>query len=191
MKSIKKKGALAIGAGVLSVGIFGAAAFAAFQPQATMATAIQEPADQASAGKSGPGQKLEQILSDLVAKGTITEAQKQAIVGAVKDSVKADPKVHGLKHFVGDLGKAAATYIGVTPADLKGQLKAGKSLAEIAANHGKDRAGLVNALTAAATADIDKAAAAGKLTADQAAMQKAKVADHVGTVVDHKRAATK
>ncbi|MDP9265675.1 MAG: hypothetical protein M3O91_06100, partial [Chloroflexota bacterium] len=149
MSSIKKKGGLAIGAGVLSIALFGAAAFAAFQPQAQTASPSQGPVDQASADRSGPGHKLEQILSDLVAKGTITETQKQAILVAVKDAVKANPKVQALEHFIGDLGKAATTYIGVTPAELKQQLKAGKSLAEIAADHGKDRAGLVAALTTA------------------------------------------
>ena len=192
MSSIKKKGAIAVGAGVLSVALFGAAAFAAFQPQAanTAATA-QASVGQAAVAKGGPGGKLDQILSGLVAKGTITDAQKQAIEDAVKDAVKASPKVQALERFVRDLGSAAATYTGITPAELKTQLKAGKSLAEIASDHGKDRAGLVNALTTAANADIDKAAAAGKVTAEQATMLKAKVADHVATLVDRKRTDTK
>ena len=44
---------------------------------------------------------------------------------------------------------AAATYIGIAPADLKTQLAAGKSLADIAVANGKTRDGLVAALTAA------------------------------------------
>ncbi|MFN2519416.1 MAG: hypothetical protein ABR525_00030 [Candidatus Limnocylindria bacterium] len=193
MVSIKKKGALAVGAGVLSVALFGAAAFAAFQPQSqpSDATAVQGPVDHATVSKSGPGQKLDQILSDLVAKGTITDAQKQAIEGAVKDAVKANPKVQALEKFVRDLGGAAAAYIGITPAEMKTQLQTGKSLAEIASDHGKDRAGLVTALTTAANADIDKAAAVGKVTADQAAMIKTKVADHVASLVDRKKSTTK
>lgn len=191
MSSIKKKGALAIAAGVLSIAVFGAAALAAFQPQVPTATASQGPVDQASADKSGPGHKLGEILTALVTKGTISEAQKQSILEAVKETAAASPKVQALERFVGDLGKAAATYIGVAPAELKQQLKAGKSLADIAADHGKDRAGLVAALTTAANVDIDKAATAGKLTADQAATMKTKVAEHVGSLVDRKRATTK
>jgi len=48
-----------------------------------------------------------------------------------------------------DLITAAATYIGITPADLKTQLAAGKSLADIAVANGKTRDGLIAALTAA------------------------------------------
>jgi hypothetical protein len=48
-----------------------------------------------------------------------------------------------------DLMTAAATYIGITPADLKTQLAAGKSLADIAVANGKTRDGLIAALTAA------------------------------------------
>lgn len=48
-----------------------------------------------------------------------------------------------------DLMAAAATYIGITPAELKTQLAAGKSLADIAVANGKTRDGLVAALVAA------------------------------------------
>ncbi|HTH70268.1 MAG TPA: hypothetical protein VL493_03250 [Candidatus Saccharimonadales bacterium] len=48
-----------------------------------------------------------------------------------------------------DLITAAATYIGITAADLKTQLAAGKSLADIAVANGKTRDGLIAALTAA------------------------------------------
>ena len=48
-----------------------------------------------------------------------------------------------------DLMTAAATYIGITPAELKTQLAAGKSLADIAVANGKTRDGLIAALVAA------------------------------------------
>ena len=48
-----------------------------------------------------------------------------------------------------DLITAAATYVGITPADLKTQLAAGKSLADVAVANGKTRDGLIAALTAA------------------------------------------
>ena len=48
-----------------------------------------------------------------------------------------------------DLMAAAATYIGITPADLKTRLAAGKSLADIAVANGKTRDGLIAALVAA------------------------------------------
>ena len=57
----------------------------------------------------------------------------------------ADNGLHG----GADLATAAATYIGITAADLRTQLAAGKSLADIAVANGKTRDGLIAALTAA------------------------------------------
>jgi len=51
----------------------------------------------------------------------------------------------------------AATYIGITGADLRTELQTGKTLAEIAVAHGKTRDGLISALLAAATAQITTA----------------------------------
>jgi len=53
-----------------------------------------------------------------------------------------------------NLFAAAATYIGISEADLRTELQANKSLADIAVAHGKTRDGLIAALTAAASKDI-------------------------------------
>ncbi len=53
-----------------------------------------------------------------------------------------------------DLMTAAATYIGISAADLKTQLAAGKSLADIAVANGKTRDGLIAALMAAEQTSI-------------------------------------
>lgn len=51
----------------------------------------------------------------------------------------------------------AATYIGVTEADLRTELQTGKTLAEVAQAHGKTRDGLIAALSAEATKQITTA----------------------------------
>jgi hypothetical protein len=56
---------------------------------------------------------------------------------------------------------ASASYLGLTPAELRAQLKAGKSLATLATEHGKTASGLDNAIVAAVTKRVD----ATKLTA--------------------------
>ena len=61
----------------------------------------------------------------------------------------ADNGPHGA-----DLMAAAATYIGISAADLKTQLQAGKSLADIAVANGKTRDGLIAALMAAEQTSI-------------------------------------
>ncbi len=51
----------------------------------------------------------------------------------------------------------AATYIGITEAELRTELQTGKTLAEIAVAHGKTRDGLIAALSAEATKQITTA----------------------------------
>ena len=50
--------------------------------------------------------------------------------------------------------QTAATYIGISEADLRAQLQSGKSLADIAVANGKTRDGLIALLVQAATTDI-------------------------------------
>jgi hypothetical protein len=64
--------------------------------------------------------------------------------------------------------RVSARYIGVSPKGLAAELKAGKSLAQVAAAHGKTSAGLKDALLKPLKARIDKAVASGRITAAQA-----------------------
>jgi hypothetical protein len=65
------------------------------------------------------------------------------------------------------IAKAAADYIGVTVAQLRTELRSGKSLAQSAKDHGKTVDGLKTAIYNAAKAKLDKAVEAGKLTKDR------------------------
>ena len=76
---------------------------------------------------------------------------------------------------------AAASYIGITTAELRTQLSSGKTLAAVATANGKTADGLKAALTAAATKDLDAAVSAGKLT--QA--QETKILADLPTRLDH------
>ena len=92
----------------------------------------------------------------------------------------------GPGRIVGGSEAAAATYLGTTAADLETKLRAGQTLAQIAnATPGKSRDGLVAALIADATAKIDAAQTAGKITADQATQQKANLATRIAQEVDN------
>jgi hypothetical protein len=63
---------------------------------------------------------------------------------------------------------AAASYLGLTEAQLRAQLANGKTLAQIANDRNKSVSGLVAAMTAAAKKQLDAAVAAGKLSQSQA-----------------------
>lgn len=83
---------------------------------------------------------------------------------------------------------AAAAYLGVTEADLRTKLQAGQNLAAIAnAAAGKSRDGLVNALVADATAKIDAAQTAGRITAERATAAKAALGAKIAEMVDSTR----
>jgi hypothetical protein len=84
----------------------------------------------------------------------------------------------------GDLMGAAATYIGVTVEELRAELEAGKTLAQVATERGKTRDGLVAALTNTANAAIDQKAADGSITAERAAELKAAVPAQIERLVD-------
>jgi len=92
-----------------------------------------------------------------------------------------------VKAFLGDMLQTARDYLGgVTLTDVTTAMRSGKSLGDIANDEGKSRDGLVQALTTAANTRIDKAVVDNKLTADQAATLKTKVATEIATFVDRK-----
>ena len=152
---INRKIGLAVGAGVLSVGIFGAAGYAYF------GSSVAPAPDTA-------------VVTQPVATADPSTAP-------MPDQTKPD----ALKQIAKGLTESAATYLGVAPKDLATQLKAGKSLADIAtATAGKSRDGLVAALTTAATTKIDAAVTDGTLTTDQATMAKQKLSAEIAKLVD-------
>jgi hypothetical protein len=92
-----------------------------------------------------------------------------------------------VRAFLGDMLQTARDYLGgVTLTDVTTAMRSGKSLGDIANDKGKSRDGLVQALTTAANTRIDQAVASSKLTADQAATLKTKVAAEIAKFVDHK-----
>lgn len=134
----------------------------------------------ATPGKSAAG--LIRALTDLakskldkaVAAGKLTADQEQAILGRLGPFVTA--VVNGGKHAVTKLPhralvpglKEALDYLGLTPAQILADLASGETLAQIAdSTPGKSADGLIQTLTSAAKARLDKAVAAGKLTSDQ------------------------
>jgi hypothetical protein len=122
---------------------------------------------------------VDQIEAQVTA-GTITKAQATQMEARLAQADAPLFALGGGHGFGGPGGRgpggpgggrvsfdAAATYIGVTTAQLRTQLEAGKSLATIATDNGKTADGLKTALTAAAKQDLDAAVTAGRLTQAQ------------------------
>jgi AraC-like DNA-binding protein len=105
-------------------------------------------------------------LNQAVKAGRLTPAQADAIRrhlerrGMLPFAFPIGPPHHGLI-------AAAASYLGLTEVQLFDQLRAGKSLAQIAKAHGKSASGLENALLADMRAKLDRERTDGRITGSQ------------------------
>ncbi len=79
--------------------------------------------------------------------------------------------------------KVAAAAIGIAPADLAKELRAGKSISDVATDHHVDVQKVVDALVQAADQRIEAAKTAGRITAARAAQLEARVPTAVAKLV--------
>lgn len=124
------------------------------------------------------------FLAELVAKGTITQAQADAIISAAKAAKSAADAMRPTKPDRAEQLALIASTIGIDTATVQSRLKAGESLATIA---GAKKDALIAALVADHTKRIDADVASGKITAAQATKMKAKLTEHVTEVVNSTR----
>jgi hypothetical protein len=124
---------------------------------------------------------LKAILAGLVASGTITQIQADAILktaetmrAAAKAALPAKPDRTTRLALI-------ASTIGIDTATVQARLAAGETLSVIA---GAKKDALIAALVADETKRIDAAVTAGKITADQATALKATLTTRVTTTLD-------
>ena len=125
------------------------------------------------------GQHVRDALQTLVDDGTLSASQVDEIVAALSAAMPADGRRgghmgdghmgdghmgdghmggghkgggHGVKG--GELLTTAATAIGITEDELKSELQAGKTIAEVAVANGKTAKQVIDALVTEATADL-------------------------------------
>src|SRR5436309_11163158 len=175
---LSRKSKYAVGAAALLIAAGGgAAAVAATQgnsPSNESKAIIDDAAGQLGISPDKLTNALKKALMDrvgaAVAAGQITKAEGDAL----KARIQADnfPIIGGPHHLFGHFGffgalHATASYLGLTEAQLRNELESGKSLAQVAKDHGKSVDGLINAVVDAAKKKLDAAVAAGRLTKDQ------------------------
>ena len=159
-----------------------AAAIAAALSIGTITSISTAQADRGHA--SGVPSQVATVLSGLVTKGTLTQAQADAITAALAAAAPVKPL-----NPIGKMGgenKAAleaviTSTLGITAADLQAARVAGKSLATLA---GEKKAALITALVNFHTSEIDAAVTAGKLTAAQATTAKTGLTARVTAMVE-------
>ena len=190
MSTKKKVAAIVITTVALTagtVGISSAASKSATRVSTTRTTA-------GVAMVQGHGAEVASVLAALVTKGTITQAQADAITAALAAAETAehanDPQ-GGPKGEPGiGMPDPAATLsiitsvTGVDAATIQKRLAAGETLAAIA---GAKKDALIAALVADETKRIDAAVTAGKLTAAQATTLKSNLTAHVTDEVNSTR----
>jgi hypothetical protein len=141
-----------------------------------------------STAVKGPrGIDLAATLAALVAKGTITQSQSDAILAAANAAKVAADALKPLKPVKADpaaMLTLISTTIGIDTATIQKRLAAGETLAAIA---GAKKDALIAALVADETKRIDAAVTAGKLTAAQATTLKSTLTAHVTAEVNSTR----
>lgn len=136
-------------------------------------------------GARPPG-PIETALSKLVAEDTITQAQADAVREALKAEMGDRPfGRHGRHKGPRVELDAAATALGLTPAELRSELQAGKTIAQVATAKSVDLDTVINALVESATKRIDQAVTNGKLDAARADDIKAGLKDKITTMVNN------
>jgi hypothetical protein len=141
-----------------------------------------------STAVKGPrGIDLAATLAALVAKGTITQSQSDAILAAANAAKVAADALKPLKPVKADpaaMLTLISTTIGIDTATIQKRLAAGETLAAIA---GAKKDALIAALVSDETKRIDAAVTAGKLTAAQATTLKSTLTAHVTAKVNSTR----
>jgi len=177
----------------------GGAAYAAKQlgspqqeNQAVLNDAAKQLGVEPSALSAALKKALENRVDEAVAAGRLTKAQGDArkqriesgqapLFGGPGRGLHEGARFGGLD--------AAASYLGLTDAELRTKLESGKSLAEVAKAQGKSVDGLVQALVDSAKTKLNAAVAAGRLTQSQAdsilAGLKSRVTDFVNGAAPH------
>src|SRR5436309_12662872 len=161
--------------------------------QAVLSDAARQLGVQPSALSAALKKALENRVDAAVAAGRLTKAQGDELKQRIESGeapLFGPPGPGGGRgfgfHHAGPFGglDAAATYLGLTEAQLRTQLESGKSLAAVAKAQGKSVDGLVQALVDAAKKKLDAAVAAGRLTQSQADSMVAGLKAHVTGLVN-------
>jgi len=133
-----------------------------------------------------PGQVLDDVLNDLVGKGTLSQDQANAVRDGVKakkvDAAPGGP--HGRGPGMREGLDAAASALGMTADELRTELQSGKSVAQVAQDRGVNLDDVKNAIVTEATGRIDQAVSAGKLTQEQADKAKAALGQRIDDLLN-------
>ncbi|MEJ7583605.1 MAG: hypothetical protein WKF43_05825 [Acidimicrobiales bacterium] len=144
-------------------------------------------ATETTAPAQGRGRVLEGVLGELVTEGTLTQAQADAVKDGVKEQAaegehRRPRRGQGMRAVA-----SAAEALGIAPRELLAELKAGRSIADVAVANDVEPQAVIDALVAAATTRLDQAVANGNLDEAHATKLKERLPDSMEKLVNRTR----
>lgn len=180
----KKIVSISLGAGLVvgsAAGLIAVPAISGAQTSSSTTAAATAPAD-----RPDPSVRLNETLKPLVDAGTITQAQADAVIAALK----ADMPAHGDRGPGGKGGPGldvAAQALGMTTDELHTALDGGQTLAQVASDKGVNVQVVIDALVASATNHINEEVTSGEITQAEADQKLADLSQHVTDRVNNPR----
>jgi hypothetical protein len=180
----KKLVSISLGAGLVvgsAAGLIAVPAISGAQSTSSTTAAATAPAD-----RPDPSVRLNETLKPLVDAGTITQAQADAVIAALK----ADMPEHGERGKGGKGGPGldvAAQALGMTTDELHTALDGGQTLAQVASDKGVNVQIVVDALVASATNHINEEVTSGEITQAEADQKLADLSQRVTDRVNNPR----
>lgn len=136
-----------------------------------------------------PGTRIRDSLQELVDDGTITAEQADAVAEHLASSFPDRGGPRGGHHHAGFDGEVVAGLLGVDAETLRSELRAGKTVAEIAAEQGVDPQTVIDALVAEADSHLDLSVENGRLTQEEAEARLADITERITDMVENGRPA--
>ncbi len=177
----KKLVSISLGAGLVvgsAAGLIAVPAISGAQSASSTTAAATAPAD-----RPDPSVRFNETLKPLVDAGTITQAQADAVIAALK----ADMPEHGQRGKGGPGLDVAAQALGMSTDELHTALDGGQTLAQVASDKGVNVQVVIDALVASATNHINEEVTSGEITQAQADQKLADLSQHVTDQVNNPR----
>jgi len=177
----KKLVSISLGAGLVvgsAAGLIAVPAISGAQSTSSTTSAATAPAD-----RPDPSVRLNETLKPLVDAGTITQAQADAVIAALK----ANKPEHGERGKGGPGLEVAAQALGMTADELHTALDGGQTLAQVASDKGVNVQVVVDALVASATNHINEEVTSGEITQAEADQKLADLSQRVTDRVNNPR----
>ena len=178
-----------VGGGTAGLAFTGSTGIASAQTETTTtAPATSSSTAGAPTDRPDPSARLSETLAPLVTDGTITQAQADKVIEALKAAGPMGGGGHGRGGRGGGPGaEAAATALGMTADELRAELQGGTTIAAVATEKGVELSKVTDAMLAAEKEHLAADVTSGKITQAQADERLTGAADRITAVVNGER----